>query len=112
MLSTILPSRPSVYSSHEEVQTASPVMPRTPEALAAEPCGDAWQPHRLLTCETSPAPAWSWVASRAQHIPQCVLASVGAFSLLSSRAILPGSQYANDRASGTTCSLLRPLCPH
>src|SRR5215510_11513234 len=97
---------------HPSLQAPSHIMLRTPEALAVAPCGDVWRPHRLSTCVASRAPTWSWATSRAQRIPQCAPVGVAASSLLSSRATRPGTRYANDRASETTCSLLRRLCPH
>src|SRR5712691_8737697 len=45
---------------HPALQAPSHIMLRTPEALAAVPHGGACWPHRLSSCGTSPAPAWSW----------------------------------------------------
>src|SRR2546422_1031464 len=74
-------SRPGVHYGSEKRETPFHITPKTPEAQAAAPRADACRPYRFLTYGTSPAPAWSSVTSRGQHILQCAPAGVGALCL-------------------------------
>src|SRR5262245_5592502 len=57
-------SRLGAHFCREKRAAPSHITPKTPEAQAAAPRADACRPYRSLTYGTSPAPAWSWVASR------------------------------------------------